>query len=126
MIKKIISAVFSVALVVSLLAFYLPGGCPAEQGEQTLNLYGIDPLTLDPAVSGEVTSQGYIRQLFSGLVRLDDKLEPAPDIARRWEVSDDGRTYTFYLRNDVFFHDGRQVRSARQKLKRGLPDSAPR
>ena len=74
-------------------------------------MYGIDPLTLDPAVSGEVTSHEYIMQLFSGLVRLDDNLEPAPDIAQSWQVSDDGRTYTFYLRHDVRFHGGREVKA---------------
>jgi len=50
-------------------------------------------------------------QLFSGLVRLDDNLEPVPDIAQRWRVSDDGRTYTFYLRQDVSFHNGKEVKA---------------
>lgn len=77
--------------------------------EQVLNLYGIDPYTLDPAVVGDITSAEYIMQLFSGLARLDDNLEPVPDIAQRWEVSQDGMTYTFYLRQDVSFHDGRQL-----------------
>ncbi len=86
-----------------------PAVVPAAEGE--LNLYGIDPITLDPAVSGEMTSNEYIVQIFGGLVRLDDNLEPAPDIARKWEVSDDGRTYTFYLRKDVRFHDGREVKA---------------
>jgi oligopeptide transport system substrate-binding protein len=76
-----------------------------------LNLYGIDPHTLDPAVSGDATSHQYVLQLFSGLVRLDDNLEPAPDIAKDWQVSDDGRTYTFHLRRDVKFHDGRGVKA---------------
>lgn len=82
---------------------------PPAEGE--LNLYGIDPITLDPAVSGEMTSHEYIVQIFGGLVRFDDNLKPVPDIAREWEVSDDGRTYTFYLREDVRFHDGREVRA---------------
>ena len=85
-------------------------GTPLPQGG-TLNLYGIDPLTLDPAVSGEATSHEYILQLFGGLVRLDDSLEPVPDIAREWQVTDDGRTYTFDLRRDVKFHDGREVKA---------------
>jgi oligopeptide transport system substrate-binding protein len=45
-------------------------------------------------------------------VRFDDNLEPAPDIAERWEVSQDRRTYTFYLRQDVVFHNGRGVTAA--------------
>ncbi len=92
----------------------LLAGCqtaPTPDGEGVLNLYGIDPLTLDPAVAGEMTSHEYIIQLFSGLVRLDENLEPAPDIAERWELSTDGRTYTFYLRRDARFHDGRQVKA---------------
>jgi len=106
--KKTLYILLSVLLICSLLV----AGCrpPAPPGE-VLNLYGIDPLTLDPAVSGEMTSHEYIMVLFSGLVCLDDNLEPAPDIARSWQVSDDGRTYTFYLRQDVVFHDGREVRA---------------
>ena len=117
--KRILYTLFSVVLVCSLLVFYLPSGCQIGQEgaptptaeEAVLNLYGIDPLTLDPAVSGEMTSHQYILQLFSGLVRLGDNLEPAPDIAQGWQVSDDGKTYTFYLRNDVSFHNGREVKT---------------
>ncbi len=117
--KRLLSIFLLVVLAASLLIFRLPVSC--QSGRQTevtptaantLNLYGIDPLTLDPAVSGEMTSYEYIMQLFSGLVHLDDNLEPAPDIARRWQVSDDGKTYTFYLRDDVKFHDGSEVKAA--------------
>ncbi len=93
----------------------MPVGCrifedsgPVTEGG-VLNLYGIDPHTLDPAVSGDATSHQYITQVFSGLVSLDENLEPAPDIARDWKVSNGGRTYTFYLREDVTFHGGRGV-----------------
>jgi oligopeptide transport system substrate-binding protein len=95
-------------LFLILLSSLLLAGCQLGP-EATLNLYGMDPLTLDPAVSGEMLSHEFILQLFGGLVRLDDSLEPAPDIAERWEISTNGRTYTFYLRQDVKFQDGRQV-----------------
>ncbi|MFQ6122016.1 MAG: ABC transporter substrate-binding protein, partial [Dehalococcoidales bacterium] len=108
MMKRALYIFFSVLFLCSLLVTSCAKAPPAE-GE--LNLYGIDPITLDPAVSGEMTSHEYIAQIFGGLVRLDDNLEPAPDIAERWEVSDDGRTYTFYLRKDVKFHNGRQVKA---------------
>jgi oligopeptide transport system substrate-binding protein len=112
--KKVTYVVLSALLVSSLVL----AGCqkPAAptsvpQGEGVLNLYGIDPHTLDPGVAGEATSHEYIMQIFSGLVRLDDNLEPVGDIAERWDLSEDGRTYTFYLRKDVSFHDGRGVKA---------------
>jgi oligopeptide transport system substrate-binding protein len=111
--KRIIYILLSVLLLGSLLV-----GCQCGQGvptpptgEGVLNLYDVDPLTLDPAAAGDITSAEYITQLFSGLVRLDDNLEPAPDIAERWQVSNGGQTYTFYLRQDVKFHDGREVKA---------------
>jgi len=39
-------------------------------------------------------------------------LEPVPDIASGWDISDDGLVYTFHLREDVFFHEGRQVKAS--------------
>jgi oligopeptide transport system substrate-binding protein len=121
--KKIIAIVLALVIASSLLT-----GCtcfgiipptsdgvtpPPPTGEGgVLNLYGTDPYTLDPAVSGEMTSHVYLMQLFGGLVRFDANMEPAPDIAERWEISGDGCTYTFYLRPDVKFHDGRQLTAA--------------
>jgi oligopeptide transport system substrate-binding protein len=106
-VKRIRYIVLALVVFFSLLAIGCPNG--GETGGTVLNLYGVDPYTLDPAVSGEMTSHVYLMQLFSGLVRFDDNLEPAPDIAERWEVSNGGRTYTFYLRQDVKFHDGRKL-----------------
>jgi len=108
--KKIISVSVLLLLVFSLV---LSAGCwPAPEHEpqgSVLNLYNIDPLTLDPALASDVYSSEYILQIFGGLVRLGEDLSLQPDIARRWEVSSDGRTYTFWLREDASFHDGRAV-----------------
>lgn len=83
---------------------------PAAKG--VLNLYGVDPYTLDPAVSGEMSSHEYIMQIFGGLVRFGGDMAPAPDIAKSWQISSDGMTYTFNLRQDVKFQDGRQLKAA--------------
>jgi len=90
-------------------------GCQLEQSssnQDVLNLWDIDPITLDPAISTEMTSITYIMQIFSGLVRLNDALEVVPDIAEKWQRSQDGKTYTFYLRHGVKFHDGKEVKAA--------------
>jgi len=110
--RRILYIVLSAVLACSLLVgAQCDEEVPTPTGEQVLNLYNIDPLTLDPAVSGEMTSHEYIMQLFGGLVCLGDDLQPAPDIAERWQVSDDGTTYTFYLHRDVSFHGGREVKA---------------
>lgn len=48
-------------------------------------------------------------QIFAGLVELDDKFMPQPYLARDWQVSPDHLTYTFHLREDAVFHDGKPV-----------------
>jgi len=108
--KRIIYILVAAILVCCLIVVvYQCGQQPSTDEGGVLNLYGIDPYTLDPALSGEMTSHVFLMQLFSGLVRFDDNMELAPDIAERWELTNGGRTYTFYLRQDVKFHDGRQL-----------------
>ncbi|NPB05777.1 MAG: ABC transporter substrate-binding protein [Aquificae bacterium] len=66
-----------------------------------------DPKTLNPALVQETSSSAVIGDLFSGLVKVDPKtLEVEPDLAVRWEVDPSGRTWTFYLRRGVRWHDG--------------------
>ena len=86
------------------------GAPPSSAGE--LRLYGAEPVTLDPALVSDSTSATYVIEIFSGLVTLDKDLKVAPDLAERWQVSPDGRTYTFYLRHDAKFQDGRPITSA--------------
>jgi oligopeptide transport system substrate-binding protein len=78
--------------------------------EGELRLAGPNPLTLDPACTSDTGSAEYIMEIFSGLVTFDKDLNLVPDIAEKWDISDDGTVYTFHLRRGVKFHDGsRQV-----------------
>ena len=45
--------------------------------QNSLVLYGVDPLTLDPAASAEMTSHEYVTQIFGGLIKLEDAIDPA-------------------------------------------------
>ena len=102
-----------VFLLLILALFLLPlTGCSWWDGESILRLWDIGPITLDPAISADATSHSYVMQIFSGLVRLDHELNIVPDIAESWEKSPDGKTYTFYLRQGVKFHSGREVEAA--------------
>jgi len=60
--------------------------------------------SLDPAFSKDIADIWATNQLFNGLVQMDDQMNVTPCIAKSWEVSDDGLTYTFSLRKDVKFH----------------------
>ncbi len=70
---------------------------------------GGDPPTLDPALAGDAESAIYVVEIFSGLVTLDQNLRVAPDIAESWDVNSDRTVYTFHLRKEAKFHDGRPV-----------------
>lgn len=60
--------------------------------------------TLDPAFAKDLRTIWAVKQLFNGLVQLDDSLQVQPDIAKKWTISDDGKKYEFTLRDDVYFH----------------------
>lgn len=61
--------------------------------------------TLDPAFARNQTIIWPVNQLYNGLVQMDPQLRVVACIARSWEISGDGLQYTFYLRQDVYFHD---------------------
>jgi len=61
-------------------------------------------LSLDPAFASGQAAIWPCNQLYNGLVDMDDQLRVVPAIAKSWTISDDGRTYTFVLRQDVRFH----------------------
>nr|WP_202627493.1 ABC transporter substrate-binding protein [Cellulomonas sp. APG4] len=66
-----------------------------------------DPASLDPAFANDGESFRVARQIFEGLVGVEPgTADPAPLLAESWEVSEDGLTYTFDLKQDVTFHDG--------------------
>ena len=86
-----------------------------------------DPPTLDPHLSGDTTSAGVVVEIYSGLVALNTDLQLVPDIADRWEISQDGLTYTFHIRENARFHDGKPITASDFKwsLERAAsPDTA--
>lgn len=63
--------------------------------------------SLDPVGINDVVSHHVSHQIYDLLVDLDTNLQLIPMLAKRWEISEDELTYTFYLRDDVFFHDNK-------------------
>ena len=64
-----------------------------------------DVTSLDPAQARNFENLWADNQLYDGLIQAGDSFRIKPCIARKWEISADGLTYTFHLRNDVFFQD---------------------
>jgi len=60
--------------------------------------------SLDPAYASGQAATWVCNMLYNGLIDLNDSLHVTPMIAKTWEITPDGRTYTFHLRDDVFFH----------------------
>ena len=112
MAKRFLSSLFLLALVFSLTlsastrnALALQIDVPLDQalvysGGESTNLRDYDPATTYG--SGD-------KLAFSGLVSFDPHLNLTPDLAERWDVSDDGTIYTFHLRENARFHDSRFV-----------------
>jgi len=66
-----------------------------------------EPRSLDPQVTTALNDFRILVNVFEGLVRYrPGTLEPAPGLAESWQISEDGRVYTFDLRDGVRFHDG--------------------
>ena len=87
--------------------FFLPSCYQSEKENGNYFYYndysGI--ASLDPAFAKNQSITWAIHQLYNTLVEVDSALHITPSIAKRWEISEDGKVYTFYLRDDVFFHD---------------------
>ena len=71
-----------------------------------------DPRSLDPALSTDVPTGRAVSYIFDGLTQFTVDARLAPALAEKWDVSPDGRTYTFHLRPHVAFHDGRAFHAA--------------
>jgi peptide/nickel transport system substrate-binding protein len=76
-----------------------PGGVYTEAAVGTVQ-------TLNPILPESANSSDINRLIFSGLTRYNSRRVLVPDLATKWDVSADGRTYTFQLRHNVKWHDG--------------------
>ncbi|HEX7040729.1 MAG TPA: ABC transporter substrate-binding protein [Trueperaceae bacterium] len=65
-----------------------------------------DPVGLDPHITNATSTRNMLENVYDTLVMFDSSLQIVPGLAESWEVSDDGLTWTFHLRQGVTFHDG--------------------
>lgn len=107
--------------LISILAFLSCNRTSHKHPDKTIFRYneasGI--VNLDPAFARDQAHIWVCNQLFNGLVQLNDSLEVKPCIAKSWSISKDGLTYTFYLRDDVFFHQSEVFNEGSRKVVAG-------
>jgi peptide/nickel transport system substrate-binding protein len=86
------------------------------QGGTVVHATDADPSALLPNLSTGVSDHIVSCKIYDALVSLDKNLEPAPMLAKEWNISDDGLTVTFTLQENVTFHDGTPMTSADVKF----------
>ena len=77
-----------------------------QRGGSLTAAYPTDHSTLDPAQAEAAIIIDAMENIFEPLIRVDSDGSFAPVLAARWDISDDVKTYTFYLREGVKFHNG--------------------
>ncbi|MBP2076202.1 peptide ABC transporter substrate-binding protein [Oceanobacillus polygoni] len=81
-----------------------------DPGEKVLRLNnGVEPTSLDPSIGFDAVSWDPLNNLMEGLTRLDEDSVAAGGVAESWDISEDGLTYTFYLREDANWSNGDPV-----------------
>src|SRR5579863_10099947 len=79
------------------LCVLLSGCMRREQRADIVIVNGIEPETLDPALVLGIAEMRIVNAIFEGLTRLDPKTAaPIPGLAEKWDISPDGKTYTFH------------------------------
>lgn len=96
-------------------------GCGQGKVSETINAGKKDvfrypiptaPTKLDPALVQDGDTIDLLQQVFEGLVAWGTNNEPVPNLAEKWDISPDGKAYTFHLKHGVKFHNGREVEAA--------------
>jgi oligopeptide transport system substrate-binding protein len=72
---------------------------------------GTEPPSLDCSLATDSTSYLILNNIMEGLARFGDDYKPEPALAEAWEVSADGKTYTFHIRKNVFWSDGKPLKA---------------
>ncbi len=98
-------------LLLAVLCIVVMGGCALDEEPADFSFLNIEPETIDPGrLSGQAGGRIAL-SIFEGLTYRDARtLAPVPGMARSWDISPDGRTYTFHLR-EARWTDGRPVTS---------------
>src|SRR5262249_51918840 len=105
--RRTLALLAALAATALLLVVVPPGGAHAPTTFRSA-LVG-EPPHIDPQRMADFGSYTVASHVYSTLTILDDKLQIVPYTAEKWTVSRDGLTWTFKLRDNVYFHNGRKA-----------------
>ncbi|WP_368652887.1 ABC transporter substrate-binding protein [Ornithinibacillus sp. 4-3] len=109
--KQVSFAILMVFLIVTLIGCNSKTSSDDPDSELKISL-NAQPESLDPQISSTVVSEFVTRNIFETLVALNAEFEPVPMLAESIDESEDGKTYTFKLREGVKFHNGEEMTSS--------------
>ncbi|KYH35997.1 oligopeptide-binding protein OppA precursor [Clostridium tepidiprofundi DSM 19306] len=106
---KLGAIILTVAMSLTMLAGC--GGTSGDKAEKQIITYnlGAEPKTLDPGTNEAVDGATVVVNAFDGLTRLDAHDNPVAAVAEKWDVSPDGKKYTFHLKKGILWSDGKEV-----------------
>lgn len=110
--KRLAAAGLALILLLAVFAGCDSGnGTSGEQKTVRINI-SAEPDNLDPWVSAASDTEAIFRNVFEGLTGFNEKGEIVPALASGWALDESGKVYTFTLRDDVTFHNGKPMTSA--------------
>ena len=105
---KKLAAIFG---IVTATFFFLSKLYAKDFGDALIICHMVPLSEINPLINTSTMSANIIDLIFDPLVEIDEDRNLIPAIAKRWEISPDGRVRTFFIRDDVFFHNGRKLTS---------------
>jgi len=108
MLRSLVSAFLVLVVALSIVGFTLSASTGKRADFRFAN--ESEPKSLDPQVMTGQPEGRIAREIFEGLTRRDPRsLEPVPGVAEAWDITPDGKTYTFHLRANARWTDGHPV-----------------
>ena len=89
--------------------FVIPPLLAADKGDSLIICDSVEPTEINPLTNASTISGNVGQLIFDSLIEYTDTEKMLPALASRWEISEDGKAWTFFLRDDVVFHNGKKM-----------------
>ena len=107
--RVFLSSVISIGLVILLMLSSISCSKGKNENDGIIVNLSVEPKTIDPSLNAQIYGVIYISHVFEGLTVRDRNNKVVPGVAEDWEISADGKTYTFFLRTNSTWSDGKPV-----------------